>query len=70
MKKLEIVMNKMFLLFGVGNHNRTILSILPPDSAFQSALLHSCIDNTLNLSTPVIGSYGNWGIPPVIIFQS
>ena len=24
-EKLEIVMNKMFLLFGVGNHNRTML---------------------------------------------
>ena len=30
--------------------------------AFQSALLHSCIDNTLNLSTPVIGSYETWYI--------
>ena len=25
MKKLETVINKMFLLFGVGNHNRTML---------------------------------------------
>ena len=25
MKKLEIVINKMFLLFGVRNHNRTML---------------------------------------------
>ena len=25
MKKLEIVINKMFLLFGVRNHNRTLL---------------------------------------------
>ena len=73
MKKLEIAMNKMFLLFRVGNHKRTmlyILSVLTSDSAFQSALLHSCIDNTLNLSTPVIGSYKTWCIPPVIIFQS
>ena len=36
---------------------------------FQSALLHSFIDNTLNLSTPVIGSYENWGIPPGLIVQ-
>ena len=47
-----------------------ILSVLTPDSAFQSALLHYCIDNTLNLSTPVIGSYKTWCIPPVIIFHS
>ena len=47
-----------------------ILSVLPPDSAFHSALLHSCIDNTLNLSTAVIGSYGDRGMTPVIIPQS
>ena len=73
MKKLEIVMNKMFYcleLETITGQCCDILSVLPPDSAFQSALLHSCIDNTLNLSTSVIGSYGNWGIPPVIIFQS
>ena len=80
MKKLEIVMNKMFYClelevitgqcYDITGQCCDILSVLPPDSAFQSALLHSCIDNTLNLSTPVIGSYGNWGIPPVIIFQS
>ena len=65
-------MNKMFLLFAVGNHKRTmlyILSVFTPDFAFQSALLHSYIDNTLNLSTPVIGSYKTWCIPPGIMNQ-
>ena len=73
MKKLEVVMSKMFLLFRVENHNRTmlyILSVLPPDSAFHSALLHSFIDNTLNMSTAVIGLYGDRGMTPVIIPQS
>ena len=46
-----------------------ILSVLTLDSVFQSALLHSCIDNTLHLSTPVIGSCKTWYIPPGIIDQ-
>ena len=36
---------------------------------FQSALLHSFIDNTLNLSAQVIGLYEIWGIPPGFIVQ-
>ena len=73
MKKLEVVMSKMFLLFRVETITGQccdILSVLTPDSAFHSALLHSCIDNTLTLSTAVIGLYGNRGITPVIISQS
>ena len=35
----------------------------------QSALLHISIPNTSNLSTPVIGSYEVWCIPPGIIVQ-
>ena len=41
-----------------------MLSVFTPDSAFQSALLHSSIPNTSKLSTPVIGSYKTWCIPP------
>ena len=73
MKKLEIVMNKIFYCLEleiITGQCCDILSVLTPDYAFQSALLHSCIDSTLNLSTPVIGLYKNWCMPPVIIFQS
>ena len=45
------------------------LSVFTSDSAFHSALLHSCIDNTLNLSTPVIGSCKTWYISQGIIDQ-
>ena len=73
MKKLEIVMSKMFYcleLKTITGQCCDILSVLPPDSAFHSALLHSFIDNTLNMSTAVIGSYGDRGMTPVIIPQS
>ena len=61
-------MNKMFYcleLAVITGQCCDILNVFTPDSAFQSALLHSGIDNTLNLSTPVIGLY----IPPGIINQ-
>ena len=79
MKKLEIFISKMFycleleIITGqccdIPLHSISIMSRFTPDSAFQSALLHSCIDNTLNLSTPVIGSYETWDIPPGLIVQ-
>ena len=63
-------MNKMFLLLAIiTGQCCDILSVFTPDSAFQSVLLHSCIDNTLNLSIPVIGSYKTWCIPPGIMDQ-
>ena len=58
-------------LFGDKTHNNNIgvMGKFTPDSAFQSALLHSSISNILKLSTPVIGSYKTWCIPPGIIDQ-
>ena len=57
-------------IYGNKHYYYYILSVLSPDSAFHSALLHSFIDNTLNMSTAVIGSYGDRGMTPVIIPQS
>ena len=50
-------------------HSISVMGRFTPDSAFQSALLHSSIPNTSKLSTPVIGSYKTWYIPPGIIDQ-
>ena len=71
-EKPRVVMSKMFLLFGVSIITRQcydMLSVFTPDSAFQSALLHSSIPNTSKLSTPVIGLSKTWYIPLGIIDQ-
>ena len=67
----------MFLLLGIITrhcydiplHSFSVMGRFTPDSAFQSAVLHISIPNTSNLSTPVIGSYELWCIPPGIIVE-
>ena len=58
LKKPGIVMNKMFSVFGVDIHNRTmlwhiigIMGSFTPVLTFQSALLHISIPNTSKLTT-------------------